>query len=462
MQFGRPAVDATVSALATLVEDPIVVVDIGCRWGFADQWHRLGAKCQTIGFDPDIEECTRLEAYYEGRDEVRLVPVGLSDHTGTATLYMTKDPGGWSLLPTVKDIVERHPALDGGKIVGTTTVDVTTLDSWCAAEGVDHVDVIKIDTQGSELSILKGADHTLEHVSAVEVEVEFNPLYEDVPLFGEIDKFLRDRGFVLWRFRDMAHYAQEGTPTDWWGEEFFYYDAIVARFLTGGGQLFWSNAYYFKRDMAYPSPAIGWETLLRNACMASAMGFHDLVGLALLAARDTAPADVVAKLDATLAEDPLQLRNGMDFTRSTTVLQGEFRMASDDGRFTGWGWRPAQQLDFGAVRWTGPAREASIDLPYRLLPGSVIRMLIVASMNSEILDGLTLEVNREQVPMTRSLAEHGIVFEGVLPPGYTSDRHYTRMVLRTPETIPWNTLHPESWDDTELGVALAWVSVTAP
>lgn len=462
MRFGRPAVDATVSALATLVEDPLVVVDVGCRWGFADQWHQLGANCHTIGFDPDVEECKRLETYYAGRDEVRLVPVGLGETTGTATLYMTKDPGGYSLLPTVKDIVDRHPALDGGKIVGTSTVDVTTLDSWCKAEGVDRVDVIKIDTQGSELSILKGAEKTLENVQAIEVEVEFNPLYEDVPLFGEIDRFLRDRGFVLWRLRDMAHYSQEGTPTDWWGEEFFYYDALVARFLTGGGQLFWANAYYFKRDVAYPTPEVGWTTLLRNACITSAMGFHDLVGLALLKARDSAPPEVVAQLDSTLAEDPLQLRTEMDFSQSTTVLQGEFRMASDDGRFSGWGWRPAQQLDFGAVRWTGPAREASIDLPNRLPAGTVVRMLIVAAMNTGILDGLVLEVNRRQVALTRSLDEHGIIFEGTVPPDYASDRHYTRMVLRTPETIPWNTLHPESWDDTELGVALAWVSVSAP
>ena len=462
MRFGRPAVDATVSALATLVEDPLVVADIGCRWGFADQWHRLGAKCQTIGFDPDVEECKRLETYYAGHDEVRLVPVGLSDHTGTATLYMTKDPGGYSLLPTVKDIVDHHPALDGGKIAGTTTVDVTTLDEWCAAEGVDRIDVIKIDTQGSELAILKGGDKALRNVRAVEVEVEFNPLYEDVPLFSEIDQFLRERGFVLWRFRDMAHYSQEGTPTDWWGEEFFYYDQIVARFLTGGGQLFWANAYYFKRDIAYPSPEVGWTQLLRNACITSAMGFHDLVGLALLKARDSAPPEVVAKLDSTLAEDPLQLRAGLDVSRSTTVLDGEYHMASDDGRFSGWGWRPAQQLGWGAVRWTGPAREASIDLPYRVPAGTAVRMLIVAAMNSEILDGLTLEVNRVSVPLTRSLDEHGIVFEGVVPAGYDSDRHYTRMVLRTPDTIPWNVLHPESYDDTELGVALAWVTVTPP
>lgn len=462
MRFGRPAVDATISALATLVEDPLVVADIGCRWGFADQWHRLGAKCQTIGFDPDVEECKRLEAYYAGHDEVRLVPVGLSDHTGTATLFMTKDPGGYSLLPTVKDIVETHPALDGGRIIGTSTVDVTTLDEWCAAEGVDRIDVIKIDTQGSELAILKGADRALRNVQAVEVEVEFNPLYEDVPLFGEIDAFLRERGFVLWRFRDMAHYAQEGTPVDWWGEEFFYYDRILARFLTGAGQIFWANAYYVKRDVAYPAPDVGWTKLLRNACITSALGFHDLVALALVNARASAPPEVAATIDGTLVEDPMRILAGLDISRSTTVLEGEHRIASDDSRFAGWGWQPVQQMGWGGIRWTGPAREASLDLPYRVPPGSVVRLLIVAAMSAEILDGLVLEVNRVGVPLTRSLHEHGIVFEGVLPDDYESVRHYTRLVVRTPDTIPWNVLHPESYDDTELGVAMAWLSIAAP
>ncbi|HEX8771269.1 MAG TPA: FkbM family methyltransferase, partial [Acidimicrobiales bacterium] len=253
MQVGRDAGEATTARLARFLSDPLVVVDVGCRWGFADHWHRLGDRCLAIGFDPDGAECDRLAEQYAGSPSVRLVPQGLGPEAGTATLYMTKNPGGYSLMPTVSDVVERHPALEGGRVVGTSSVEVTTLDGWCEAEGIRGVDVIKIDTQGSELGILQGAAQVLDSVRAVEVEVEFNPLYEGVPLFGDIDRYLREKGFVLWRLRDMAHYAQRGMARDWWSEEFFYYDDLVARFLTGGGQLFWANAFYLRRPVAYPS-----------------------------------------------------------------------------------------------------------------------------------------------------------------------------------------------------------------
>ena len=108
------------------------------------------------------------------------------------------------------DVVERFPALAGGQVERTVAVNLTTLDEWRAANGGERVDVVKIDTQGSELQVLEGAADALATVRAVEVEVEFNPLYEGVCLFGDIDRFLRSHGFVLWRLRDLAHYAAAG------------------------------------------------------------------------------------------------------------------------------------------------------------------------------------------------------------------------------------------------------------
>ena len=59
-------------------------------------------------------------------------------------------------------------------------------------------DYLSIDTQGTELEILHGADETLaKNVLAVFVEVGFAPTYEGQPMFSEIEGFLRARGFRL-------------------------------------------------------------------------------------------------------------------------------------------------------------------------------------------------------------------------------------------------------------------------
>jgi hypothetical protein len=118
--------------------------------------------------------------------------------------------------------------------------------------------------------------------------------------------------------------------------------------------------------------------------------------------------------------------------------------------------------DNGPLRWTGPAREASLELPLRLEAGTTIELLVAAAMSEEILEELAVEVNRTPVPLLREPAEAGVVFRGVLPSDYRSDRRFTRLVIRTVETVPWKEADPTSTDDTELGVAVSWVRLGAP
>jgi len=454
-------VDLT-EALAGLLQEPLVVVDVGCRWGFAQAWERLGDHSTIIGFDPDEAECARLAESYRANANVRVVPEGLGAEPGTATLYVTQDPGGCSLYPSVDDVVERHPDLSGGRVTSTEEVTVTTLDSWLAKEGIERVDVVKIDTQGSELGVLTGGREALATVRAIEVEVEFNELYVDIPLFADIDRFLRQEGFVLWRLKDLAHYAQRGAPRDWRVMEAQYFDKLVARFESGSGQLFWANAFYLKRDVAYPSPELGWQALVRDACVTTAFGFHDLVNLALGCAGASAPPEVAALLTVAASEDAFTAREERELGNRAIVLEGSHTVDFGDPQFRGSGWRPPQQLPLGVVRWTGPQREASIDLALRLHPGSKIELLAVAAMSPAILEHLVLEVNRFAVPLVRSAHESGVLFTGTVGADYRSSRLFTRLVVRTPETIPWNDLNPDSPDDAELGVAFTWVRVTAP
>ncbi len=450
------------TALAGLLQDPLVVVDVGCRWGFAQAWERLGDQAIIVGFDPDEAECGRLADSYRANSQVRLVPKGLGSRPGQATLYITEDPGGCSLFPSVPDVVERHPDLSGGRVTGTAEVAVTTLDDWLVAEGMERVDVVKIDTQGSELGVLEGARRALASVRAIEVEVEFNELYVDVPLFSEIDRFLRQAGFVLWRLKDLSHYAQRGARRDWRAPEAQYFDDLVARFESGSGQLFWANAFYLRHEVAHPSASAGWQELVRDASVTSAFGFHDLVGLAIGCAAESAPPDVAALLRAAASEDTLAAQAERELGDRAAVLGGTQTVDFGDPGFRGSGWREPQQLAIGAVRWTGPQREASVDLAWRLPPGSRVELLAVTAMSPAILEHLILEVNRCAVPLVRSAHDLGVVFTGTVPADYRSARMFTRLVVRTPETIPWNELNPTSSDDTELGVAVRWVRVSAP
>lgn len=73
---------------------------------------------------------------------------------------------------------------------------------------IPDADFLKIDTQGSELSILKGASNTLQSVLGLEIEVEFLPLYKDQPLFGEICTFLSNHEFEFIDFINLCRWQR--------------------------------------------------------------------------------------------------------------------------------------------------------------------------------------------------------------------------------------------------------------
>ena len=440
----------TKAALAGLLDEPLVVVDVGCRWGYSPAWTEMGDRCVLIGFDPDAEECARLRELAGPHSSARFEPVALGPESGLATLYMTKDPGGYSVYPSSADAIDHHPGLDGARVEDTMVISVTTLDEWCRNHDVAQVDVIKLDTQGSELGILEGAAETLAGVRAVEVEVQFNELYEGVPLFGDVDRFLRSHGFMLWRLKNLAHYGQHGAPTGWLADDVQHFDELKSYFRAGSGQLYWADAFFVKADMARPAAATEWRQLLRDACIAGAMGFHDLSELAAGHARDRAPAAVVDRLDAALGGAEHAVSNGV-----VKVDMGQRNV-------NGWGWSDPQVHSWGGLRWTGPSRDACVDLPLAVAPGMRVELLVVAAMSDEILDNLAVEVDHVAVPVSRSPHPHGTLYSGVVPDGFESDRPSTRMMVRTSETVPWNRVHPDSTDDTELGAAVAWVRLTAP
>jgi hypothetical protein len=113
------------------------------------------------------------------------------------------------------------------------------------------------------------------------LEVQFSALYEGTPLFGEVDLFLRERGFTLWRLRELSHCGFDNDPAGLQVPEILDYDTRRVEVQAGGGQLLWANALYVRRETTQPSQPIGWEDALRDACLAQAYRYGDLAEVCL-------------------------------------------------------------------------------------------------------------------------------------------------------------------------------------
>jgi len=263
-------------------QKPLVVADIGCRWGFAERFLTVPDKegFKIYGFDPDEEECRRLQQAYKDIPEgiVTCVPIALAGQEGMRNLYITKQPACSSLHPPIQYLAERYPTLSNDiKLDKITTVNVTTIEKWAAAHNVDYIDYLKIDTQGSELEILTGAGALLESVRCIDIEVEFNPIYEGQTTFGETDMWLRSKGFTLWRLSHLVHYSLNGEGVKLQEKITTYHDAGNRQELDAyGGQLFWADAKYIRMNVLHPCHADD-NRRLRDIRLFNALGMLDIV-----------------------------------------------------------------------------------------------------------------------------------------------------------------------------------------
>jgi FkbM family methyltransferase len=115
----------------------------------------------------------------------------------------------------------------GRKGVGTvarrTMVPITTVDDFCRGQKITAIDILKSDTQGFDLEVLKGAAQMLKTgaIRLVYCELILSELYDGMPSFGDLYNFLINQGFALVSFYDINY--ENGLAG--WTDGLFIYNA---------------------------------------------------------------------------------------------------------------------------------------------------------------------------------------------------------------------------------------------
>jgi FkbM family methyltransferase len=123
-------------------------------------------------------------------------------------LHLDGEVEGVMLQNAVYDVVYGND----NSVAEVRNVDIRTLDFIMKGAAAPHrlaPDFLSLDTQGSELNILKGGEQTFhDHCVALATEIEFHPMYKDQPLFSGIFDFALRHGFHFVGFT----YLQEISP----------------------------------------------------------------------------------------------------------------------------------------------------------------------------------------------------------------------------------------------------------
>ncbi len=150
----------------------LVAFDVGARIG---DWSRRiiespparGKGYEIHAFEPVPDSRSKIQAAFPQaieRGELRVHPIALSDTAGSAHIYVPHFTAGTSTL---------HPdtALRYEQVIEVAT---STLDEFCSTHAISHIDLVKVDTEGHDLRVIRGAEGMLREGRIGVLQFEYN------------------------------------------------------------------------------------------------------------------------------------------------------------------------------------------------------------------------------------------------------------------------------------------------
>ncbi|MEZ0227792.1 MAG: FkbM family methyltransferase [Planctomycetota bacterium] len=148
---------------------PLVVLDVGANVGeyAAAALAHLGPDTRVYCFEPSEAADDALRRALGARPNVRILNLGIGERDETVTLY--SDAAGSGLA----SVYERRLGHAGIVMKPAGDIRLTTLDAFCATEGLSHVHLVKLDVEGHELSALRGAARLIADGAIDFIQFEF-------------------------------------------------------------------------------------------------------------------------------------------------------------------------------------------------------------------------------------------------------------------------------------------------
>ena len=94
-----------------------------------------------------------------------------------------------------------------------------TIDEIVASRCIAAPDLLKLDVQGYELEVLKGAQRALTTISAILAEINLLDIHKNVPLLDDVIIFMREKGFVAY---DICGLTRRPLDQGLWQADFIF------------------------------------------------------------------------------------------------------------------------------------------------------------------------------------------------------------------------------------------------
>ena len=193
------------------------VVDVGAHEGvWSEAILRVWGPTELVAVEPAPSSFSVLARRFAGREGIELHQCAVGDHEGTITLRLSNRPDFDSVLPLQAATAEHYAGVTS---VGSVEVPLATLDELLSSRG--DISVLKIDVQGFELPVIRGAQKVLSRTAVVLLETNFVSHYQGDALFADLHQAMTEAGFQFHRFALEYHDPHSG--------RLLWADAVYAR-----------------------------------------------------------------------------------------------------------------------------------------------------------------------------------------------------------------------------------------
>ena len=162
-----------------------MVFDVGANEGQSCLGYARALPEATVhAFEPMMSTYMRLAANVAGNPRIRLHNLALGEENGILRMAVAAT-SSMNRVTTGAGPAEEVPGV--------------TLETFCRARGIGHIDFLKIDTEGHDLSVLRGCGAMLAEIDFIQCEASANRYNRFHNAYADIFDFLSDRGFHLFQ-----------------------------------------------------------------------------------------------------------------------------------------------------------------------------------------------------------------------------------------------------------------------
>jgi len=197
--------------MRTLTTAPIapVIFDVGANEGQSIAHFRRSFDRPVIhAFEPGDLAFHELVKRTNGMPNLHLIQAALGSRSEVKTLIQNSHSDLSSFL---------EPGADWwGSIDQRRQVEVWTLDEYAERNGISHIDILKTDTQGFDLEVIRGGRTLIEQqgIHLIYIEITFSDMYKGAPRLDEVYRHLAESGFSLVSFYAFHYQNDRAAWTD--------------------------------------------------------------------------------------------------------------------------------------------------------------------------------------------------------------------------------------------------------